>query len=78
MKVHYHVLKSPTLVLILCQINPVHILTSILILSSYIRLGLLSGLFSSDVPTEVMQAFLVSRKRGTCPTHPIIFNLITY
>jgi hypothetical protein len=56
-KVHYHVHKSPPLVPILSQIDPVHTIPSylsILILSAYLRLGLPSGLFPSGFPTNIL------------------------
>jgi hypothetical protein len=55
-KVPYRVYKSPPLVSILYQISPVHItlsyLRAILIYSTNLRPGLLSGLFSSGFPAN--------------------------
>jgi hypothetical protein len=62
--VHYSVHKSPQLVPILSQINPVHTtpsyLSSNLILSSRLRLGLSSGLFHSGFPTKILYSFIFS------------------
>jgi hypothetical protein len=78
--VHYRVHKSPLLVHILTQINPIHTfpsyLRSILILSTYLRLGLPSGLFPSGFPTNILYAFLLSRIRATFPAHLILLDLI--
>jgi hypothetical protein len=51
-------------------------LRSILVPSSYLRLGLPSGLFSSGVPTKTLYTFLSSHIRVTCPTHLILPDLI--
>jgi hypothetical protein len=63
-KVHYRVHKSPILVPILSQINPVHAITSyvrsILILSTHLCHRLPSGLFPSGIHTKIIYAFLVS------------------
>jgi hypothetical protein len=61
-KVHYRVHKSPPLVLILIQIDPVHIipfyLRPILILFTHLRLGLPSGFLPSGFPTSILYGLL--------------------
>jgi len=61
-KVHYRIYKSPPLIPILSQVYPVHTfpptsLSSILSLSSHLRLGLPSGLFFSWFPTTFCMRF---------------------
>jgi hypothetical protein len=62
-KVDHRVHKSPPLVPILSQFDPIHTipsyLRSILILSTHLHLGLPSGLFPSGFPTNILYAFLV-------------------
>jgi hypothetical protein len=63
-KVQYRVHKSLPLASILSHINQIHTipfyLTPILILSTHLHLGRLSGLFYSGFPTNILYAFLFS------------------
>jgi hypothetical protein len=62
---------------ILSQIDPAHTVQSyhskihFIILFTYLRLGLPSGLLPSGFPTNILYAFLVSPIRTTCPAHLI-------
>jgi len=52
-------------------------LQSNLILYSDLHLGLLHGLFPSDLPTKILYAFFVSFERATCLPRLILIDLIT-
>jgi hypothetical protein len=63
--VQHRVHKSPPQVPILSHINPIHTISSvslrsILILSTHLRLGLPSGPFPTDFPTNILYEFLFS------------------
>jgi hypothetical protein len=78
-KVHYRIHKSPPLVTILSQINPMHTIPSylsILILSTHLRLGLPCGHFPSGFPTNILDIFLFSPVRATCHVPLILLDFI--
>ena len=50
---------------------------SVLILSSHLRLGLPSGLFSSGFPINILYTPLLSPIHATCSTHLILLDSIT-
>jgi len=79
-KVHYRIHMCPPTVPILSQLNPVHPphpTSWRSILSSYLRLGLASGLFLSYFPTKTLYTPLPSSIRATCPAHFILLDFIT-
>ena len=51
--------------------------TSILILSTHLRLGLSGGLFPSGFPTKTLYTPISSPIRATCPAHHILLDFIT-
>jgi len=63
----------------LSWVRPVHSTSwrSILILSSYLHLGIPSDLFSSGLPTQTLYSPLLSHTRATRTAHPILLDLIT-
>jgi hypothetical protein len=72
--------QEPPLVPILSQINPVHTSHAIsreliLILTTYLRLDPLSGLFPSGFPINILHELILYLIRATCPTHLILITL---
>lgn len=67
---------------ILSHLYPVHTVTpcfckSVLVFSSYLRLVLSNGPFSSRLPVEILYAFLVSPMRATRYSFLTILEIIT-
>jgi hypothetical protein len=72
-EVHYRAHKSPSLIPVQSQMNPVHstpsYLRSILILSTHLRLYLRSGLFPSGIHTKIRYVYFFLPISATCPAH---------
>jgi hypothetical protein len=78
-KVHYYVHNSLPLVPILYHMHPPShpiSIRPILILFSYLHLGLPSGLFLSSFPTKIFYEFS-SLMHATCPVHLLPRDVIT-
>jgi len=77
----YHIHTCPPPVPILRQLYPVHTPTSrflkIRLNIIHLRLGLPSGLFTSDPHTKTLYMPLLSPIRATCPAHLILLDFIT-
>jgi hypothetical protein len=67
---------------ITCLMNPFHFLLPYFYKISfkiiYLYLCLSSGLFPLDFPTQMLNAFLISSIRTTCPAHLILLDLNRY
>ena len=56
----------------------IHILRSILTLTSHLRLGLPKGIFPVGLPVKMLKALLPSSILATCPVHLNVVDLIRF
>ena len=76
-KVYYRIHTCPPTVSFPSQINPPQFRSSILILSSHLRLGLPRGLFSQVSPPKPCVHLLSPPTRATCSAPLILLDFIT-
>jgi hypothetical protein len=50
--------------------------SSVLVLSSHLRLDLIGSLFPSGFPTEMFYVLFISPMRAVCCIHPILLDFI--
>jgi hypothetical protein len=81
-RIHYYVHNSPLILPVLNQMDPVHAfktfsLMLVLILSSFLCLGLQICLLTAGFSIEILYVFSFMHHTATCPDSFILLDLIT-